>query len=201
MNNSFFDLLNFDFSDLVKKLDEVKNIATDKYNNFVNNNVKKYDITTDDGYQAFISEAAEIRKQLDSHKNNPFAEKLSSWLDSLVNDATQKYNEAKAKRNENKNEVISDIVSSEVARSCKENGNRINTGVGVTVDNDEDEIDWPSSHITAKQKRNIWRLVDEYMDTMVVPYIPDEDYDEDVVDDMSSGLFEFAAWLLNHEDE
>ena len=64
---------------------------------------------------------------------------------------------------------------------------------------EEDTVDWPSNKLTPKQKRNIWKLVDEYIDTMVIPYLND-DFDEDLVADMSGGLFEFAAWILTKED-
>jgi len=54
--------------------------------------------------------------------------------------------------------------------------------------------------LTYKQSRSVWKLVDEYMETMIEPYCPDNT-SEDVLDDMASGLYEFAAWLLNHEDK
>lgn len=201
--NSIFDLFNFDLNDLAKKLDELKVLATDKYNDFVNNNLKKYDVTTDEGYQAFINEAAEIRKQLEGY-DGVFSQKLIDMLDKFVEDASRKHAEAnanKVKKDINANRNIDNLVHAEVVRNVKENHGRINTSKGVEEDSEESTIDYPSDKLSGKQKRNVWKLVDEYMDTKVIPFIPDEDYDEDLVDDMSSGLFEFAAWILTKEED
>ena len=40
------------------------------------------------------------------------------------------------------------------------------------------------------------------MDEMVIPYLPKEKKEDDaLIEDMSGGLFEFAAWLLNVKEE
>lgn len=198
--DSIFDLFNLD--DLAKKLEDLKVLATDKYNDFVNNNFKKYDVTTDEGYQAFVNEAADIRKQL-SESDGIFSQKLISVLDKFVEDAYKAHKEATEKRNTNKdinaNRNIDDLVHAEVTRNVKENNGRINKNDSPIVEKN-DNIDWPSEKLTSKQKRNVWKLVDEYMDTKVIPYL-EEDFDDDLVDDMSSGLFEFAAWILTKEED
>lgn len=209
MGNSIFDL--FDFSELAKKLEDLKTLATDKYNDFVNNNVKKYDLNTQEGYEAFIKEAADIRTEL-LKSDSIFANKLIDLLDKMVEKAMnehikQKTNDINANKKitiekvDNTPETINDLVQTEVARNKNENHGKINTGKKeyVAPEVKESSINWPSEKLTPKQKRNVWKLVDEYVDTMIVPYL-DEDFDEDVVDDMSSGLFEFAAWILTKEE-
>jgi hypothetical protein len=202
MSNSIFDFLNFDLNDLVKKLDDFKVLANDTYND-VKNNVKKYDLDTEEGYEAFIKEAANIRTEL-LRSNSIFSDKLINLLDSAVERAMKKHSEKMANKNLSKvkENKVNDLVDAEVNRSKNENHKKINTGKGVTenVNEDEDEIDWPSDKLTFKQKKNITKLVDEYMNTMILPYIND-DIDEDMVHDMASGLFEFAAWILTKEED
>ena len=195
MSNSIFDFLNFDFNDLVKKLDELKVLATDKYNDFVNNNVKKYDLNTEEGYEAFIKEAAEIRTQL-IKSDSVFADKLVALLDNMVEKAMKNHSE---KTPLPKVDKVSELVGKEVNRVKEENHGKLNEGEGIKQV-EEDDIDWPSDKLTPKQKRNVWKLVDEYMDTKVIPYL-DDNFDEHLVDDMSSGLFEFAAWILTKEED
>ena len=195
MSNNLFDLLNFDFSDLAKKLEDLKVLATDKYNDFVNNNVKKYDLNTEEGYEAFIKEAAEIRTQL-IKSDSVFADKLVTLLDGMVERAMKNHSENTPLP---KTDKVGELVGKEVNRVKEENHGKLNEGEGIKVV-EEDAIDWPSDKLTPKQKRNVWKLVDEYMDTKVIPYL-DEDFDEDLVDDMSSGLFEFAAWILTKEED
>ena len=206
--SEIFDFLNFDFSDLAKKLEDLKVLATDKYNDFINNNVKKYDINTEEGYEAFIKDAADIRTKL-LQSESAFANKyLVSVLDSVVEKAMKQHLEAQAaKKVEDKKEnavggrytnKVNDIVKNEVSRNLNENHGKVNTGVCVKED-EEVEIEWPSDKLNFKQKREIWKLVDEYMDTKIVPFL-DDNIDEDKIDDMSSGLFEFAAWILTKEE-
>jgi len=195
MSNSIFDFLNFDFSDLAKKLEDLKVLATDKYNDFVNNNVKKYDLNTEEGYEAFIKEAAEIRTQL-IKSDSVFADKLVTLLDGMVEKAMKNHSENAPLP---KSDKVGELVGKEVNRAKEENHGKLNEGEGIK-EVEEDVIDWPSDKLTPKQKRNVWKLVDEYMDTKVLPYL-DEDFDEDMVDDMSSGLFEFAAWILTKEED
>lgn len=191
--SELFDFLNFDLSDLAKKLEDLKVLATDKYNDFVNNNIKKYDLNTNEGYESFIKDAADIRTKL-LQSDSTFANKyLVNALDSVVEKAMRQHSESQVKPIEKVNE----IVKNEVNRNLNENHGKVNTGIGIPED--EDSIDWPSDKLSFKQKRNIWKLVDEYMDTKIVPYL-DDNVNEDMVDDMSSGLFEFAAWILTKEE-
>lgn len=199
MANSIFDFLNFDFSDLAETLKDLKVLATDKYNDFMKD-FKKYDLNTEEGYEAFIKEAAEIRTQL-IKSDSVFANKLVELLDNMVEKAMKNHSEKNANKPlpkfENNANKIKDLVDAEVNRNRNENYGRLNQGSGI--ESAEEHIDWPSDDLTPKQKRQIWKLVDEYMDTKVIPYL-DENFDEDMVDNVSSGLFEFAAWILTKEE-
>lgn len=191
MANSIFDLFNLD--ELQRKFNEWANLLTEKYNDFVENNIKKYDLNTDEGYEAFIKDAAELRKEL-NESDSIFSDKMLKVLDALVEKAMNKHNEKK-----HAEAVQKELVANEVSREKEENHGKVN--VGVKKDDIQSEpADWPSDSLTYKQSRSVWKLVDEYMETMVEPYCP-ANTSEDVLDDMASGLYEFAAWLLNHEDK
>lgn len=197
MENLFGNLFNnLDLTDLSKKLEAFKTLANDKYNTFMNNNFRKYDLTTEDGYKEFINEAANIRTKLEESKNNPFAGAMINVLDNLVKNAMQYHSEHKVS-NEKKNDPVKDIVNNEVNRQKTENHGKLNVNVKTDL---PDEFEYPSDKLSHRQTRNVWKLVDEYMDTMIQPYLP-EDVDDEVVDDMASGLFEFAAWILTKEEE
>ena len=197
MENLFGNLFNnLDLTDLSKKLEAFKTLANDKYNTFMDNNFRKYDLTTEDGYKEFINEAANIRTKLEESKNNPFAGAMINVLDNLVKNAMQYHSEHKVS-NEKKNDPVKDIVNNEVNRQKTENHGKLNVNVKTDL---PDEFEYPSDKLSHRQTRNVWKLVDEYMDTMIQPYLP-EDVDDEVVDDMASGLFEFAAWILTKEEE
>ena len=189
MENLFGNLFNnLDLTDLSKKLEAFKTLANDKYNTFMDNNFRKYDLTTEDGYKEFINEAANIRTKLEESKNNPFAGAMINVLDNLVKNAMQYHSEHKVSE-EKKNDTVKDIVNNEVNRQKTENHGKLNVNVKTDL---PDEFEYPSDKLSHRQTRNVWKLVDEYMDTMIQPYLP-EDVDNEVVDDMASGLFEFAA--------
>lgn len=197
MENLFGNLFNnLDLTDLSKKLEAFKTLANDKYNTFMDNNFRKYDLTTEDGYKEFINEAANIRTKLVESKNNPFAGTMINVLDNLVKNAME-YHSEHTVSNEKKNDPVKDIVNNEVNRQKTENHGKLN--VNTKTDLPED-FEYPSNKLNYRQTRNVWKLVDEYMDTMIQPYLP-KDVDDEVVDDMASGLFEFAAWILTKEEE
>lgn len=193
MADSIFDLFNnFDFSEFGKLLDSWKVTATDKYNDFVNNKIKKYDLKTQAGYEAFIEEAADIRKKL-LESDSIFSKTLINWLDAVVKKAMEEHN---ANLNTNK-DTVNEIVNAEVNRVNNENKKPVKKYVEEAPS--EPDV-WPSDRLSERQKRNVWRIVDQYMDKMIVPYLPD-DVDEDAVNDMACGLFEFAAYVLNLDEE
>ena len=187
MDNSLF---NFNFNDLMDKINSIKS------------NIKKYDLNTEEGYETFIKDAAEIRMNLLNSDSKFANEYLVNILDDLVQRAMKNYSEKKKMEEveKNLNSTVDSIVKNEVNRNVSENHGRVNHGQGV-VDNlsNKKGIEYPSDNLNYKQKRNVWKLVDEYMDTKVIPYL-DNNVSEEMIDDMSSGLFEFGAWILTKDN-
>ena len=189
---------------MIEFLQNLSDTISGKYDNLVNG-IKKYDLTTDDGYEKFIKEAAELRKELQSY-DTYFSRKMIDFLDSLVTTASKKHEELKEierkEAAEKKAEAEAEkarLVKAEVDRTNAEKPRQsFNTISDISNRiGDSDEIDWPSAHISSKQRRQIWELVDEYMDDKVLPYV--QGIDGEKIDNMASGLFEFAAWILKHE--
>ena len=215
MSNSIFDLLGIDLDATLEKLVNLKDELANVYNNKVDEikeNMKKYDLNTDEGYEEFIKEAANVRKEL-LNSDSIFAPKLIEILDSSVEKAMKKHAENKKETvkvtgnnshaegvnsKANGKVTVNDIVKDEVNRNIKENHGKLNVNIKPVEDNGK--AGWPSEKLSFKQKRNVWKLVDEYVETMIEPYV-DSSITEDQLNDMSSGLFEFAAWILTKEEE
>lgn len=196
MTNNIFDFLGIDIDTALKNLNELKNNIVNTYNDKVDeikNNTKKYDLDTQEGYENFINDAAEIRKNL--LKDASYVDTLLvKVLDRVVEDVMNKHNSKKTNA-----EKVKDIVFTEVNRCKSNNESHVNNNrADINIAKDEDNIDWPSRKLSYRQSKNIWKLVDEYMETMVEPHIP-ENTNQDTIDYMADGLFEFAAWLLNKE--
>lgn len=196
MTNNIFDFLGIDVDTALKNLNELKNNIVNTYNDKVDeikNNTKKYDLNTQEGYENFINDAAEIRKNL--LKNPSYVDTLLvKVLDKVVEDVMNNHNTKKTNA-----EKVNDIVFTEVNRCKSNNESHVNNNrADINIAKDEDNIDWPSRKLNYRQSKNIWKLVDEYMETMVEPHIP-ENTNQDAIDYMADGLFEFAAWLLNKE--
>lgn len=190
--NNLFDLFGIDFDNLSKRFADVQEAINDKYNDVVKN-IKKYDLNTQDGYESFIKDSAELRKDLEAN-DGVFSKYMINLLDKAVKEVMQKHNDKKT--------LAEEIVNQEVERNRKMNNSKVNTPCEYhtkkveTESEADEEFVRPSDNLTYKQAKNIWNFVDEYMEAMVEPYLS-EDVDEDTIDDMANGLFEFAAWLLN----
>ena len=192
------------FTELLSSFENLSDLFSEKYDD-VKANVKKYDFTTDEGYSKFIGDAAELRKSLEEY-DTYFTDKMIDVLDSVVASATKKYTEhkqqeeAEAKKKEAEKQEKERLVKAEVERTRKENPvNTVKTisDIKVNIDDEDDgSIDYPSSHLTMKQRRQIKDLVDEYMDTKVIPYV---NCSNESINYAADGLFEFAAWIINHK--
>lgn len=208
--SKLFDLLGFNFDEFTNKLIEARTELNEKYTDFLNNNFKKYDIDTQEGYEAFIEDVSDLRTSL-IKSDNVFSNSMVNILDKIVEGAMKRHSEVTAQ----KKDPIKEIVNTEVERVKEENGGQLvtkddpyapccedcNDCWNDGCDCDEDNgIEWPSDNLTYKQRRNINKIVDEYMDTKVLPYL-DEDTDDEIIEDMASGLFEFAAWVLTRDEE
>ncbi|MBQ3416016.1 MAG: hypothetical protein IJH39_11925 [Clostridia bacterium] len=194
MANNIFDFLGIDLDAALKNILELKNNLVNTYNDKVNDikdNIKKYDLDTQEGYEAFINEAADIRKQLVESKSM-FSDTMIKILDRLVEKVMNEHTEKKL------DNVQKEIVRNEVERVKNENHGKLNVNIKPET-KDEESIEWPSDNLTYKQSKNVWNIVNEYMEEMIEPYVP-EDVDDEVLDNMASGLYEFAAWVLTREE-
>lgn len=177
---------------LANKVNELKEAVSDKYNDVMDNTVRKYDLNTREGYENFINDVAEMRKDLEGN-NGFFAKYLLKLLDNVVSNVMENYGKKYMNNTEKVNEIINNQVEKERANK------QVNIIVEPVPEIDSD-IEWPSQQLSEKQKRSIWRIVDEYVDTMILPYLDrDTRNNEDLIDNVSSGLFEFACWIMNKD--
>lgn len=191
-------------NELLSSFENLSDLLSEKYDD-IKSNVIKYDFTTDEGYSKFVKDAAELRTQLEKY-DSYFTDKMIDVLDSVVASATKKYTEHKeeqekeAKKKEAEQREKERLIKAEIERTRKENPiNTVKTISDIKQDiDDEDDgsIDYPSSHLTMKQRRQIKDLVDEYMDTKVIPYV---NCSNESITYAADGLFEFAAWIINHK--
>lgn len=190
------NFIDIDFDKLTKQIDEMQNNAVS------NVDMKKVQSV----YESLIKEAADARINLEK-SDSLLADYFISLLDSGVETLNKVYESFKKHVDAvKKSNPVADIVEKEVKREVDENKGKVNCNCNKEatdkcectneVSKLPDGFVYPSSKLTSKQKRNVQNLVDEYMNEMIIPYLPDN-YNEDAVDDMESGLFEFGAWVLN----
>lgn len=187
-----------DLEKISAKVNELKEMASDKYNDVMDNTVRKYDLNTREGYENFIKEVADMRKELEAN-DGFFSNYLLKILDGAVAYVMEKH-EAKEKE---KKAAAQELINREVERVKNENHGKLNVNEckcnKCNCDTDDDFV-WPSSLLSEKEKRSIWRIVDEYLDTMILPYCDEKTRDNDaMIDNISSGLFEFACWIMNKD--
>ena len=206
--NELFNLFGFNFDDFNRKLTEFTDALQEKYNDFQEKyndtmkNIKRYDLDTEEGYEAFIKDSAELRKELETN-NGPFSRYIISLLDKSVEHVMKNHQEQL--ENKKRQQTVSELVNAEVNRAKKEShqvSNKCDCHNEGEIKKEELSFKWPSDNLSERHKRNIWKYVDKYMDEMVIPYLPKEKKEDDaLIEDMSGGLFEFAAWLLNVKEE
>ena len=134
------------------------------------------DLSTKEGLDKFNS-------YLDALKNNDFGKTLlesftGENIDSLKNLAKTYYN------------------------ACnKDDGAKIDESLKEVKDNkkdveDEVEFERPSKNIDVNIGLQIHKIVQEYIDTMVKPYVKGR-MSEESINDAYVGLYEFACWVYN----
>ena len=58
------------------------------------------------------------------------------------------------------------------------------------------KIERPSDKLSTTDKLSLHKLVGEYVDTRIRPYVS-KNVDNNMINNMYAGLFEFGAWLVN----
>ena len=153
--------------DLIKLIDAFMKYAND------NDNVKVYDLSTDEGIKGY-------NKQLD---------KLSETDLDFLNDFgidTKKL--IKEMRN----------LGNHIYESNKEDEKPAQHQLDrKTVDHTVDEkFERPSDKLSVDQKLQLHKITQEYVDTMIKPYNNGQ-LNNAQINDAYAGLFEFAAWIMN----
>lgn len=153
--------------DLIKLIDTFT-----KYGNDNNNNVKVYDLSTDEGIKGY-------NKQLD---------KLSETDLDFLNDFGI---DAKKFIKEMRN------LGNHIYESNKEDETPAQQQLDrKTVDHtDTEKIERPSDKLSVDQKLQLHKITQEYVDTMIRPYSKGK-LTNNQINDAYAGLFEFAAWIM-----
>ena len=73
---------------------------------------------------------------------------------------------------------------------------KLNDIANKSLPKKEEKIKRPSQQIPTEAGLQIHKLVSEYVDTMIKPYLA-PNADKNVVNDAYAGLYEFACWIYN----
>lgn len=91
------------------------------------------------------------------------------------------------------NEFLNNITKKVDAIYEEANPKQQYVGGGIMEVKNENPVQ-PSTHCTNKQKAQITKLVDEYVDTVIQPI---GNFDAKIIKSVKNSLFEFACWILN----
>ena len=151
--------------DLIKLIDTFTKYGND------NDNVKVYDLSTDEGIKGY-------NKQLD---------KLSETDLDFLNDFGI---DAKKLIKEMRN------LGNHIYESNKEDETPQQQLDRKTVDHTDNEIfERPSDKLSVDQKLQLHKITQEYVDTMIRPYSKGQ-LTNNQINDAYAGFFEFAAWIM-----
>ena len=158
--------------DLIKLIDAFTKYGNDIINDNDNDNVKVYDLTTDEGIKGY-------NKQLDE-----LSETDLDFLNDFGIDAKKLIKEM---RN----------LGNHIYESNKEDETPVQQQLDrKTVDHtDTEKIERPSDKLSVDQKLQLHKITQEYVDTMIKPYNKGQ-LTNNQINDAYAGLFEFAAWIM-----
>ena len=159
--------------DLIKLIDAFTKYGNDIITDNDSDNVKVYDLTTDEGIKDY-------NKQLDE-----LSETDLDFLNDFGIDAKKLIKEM---RN----------LGNHIYESNKEDEDQVQQQLDCkTVDHTDDEkFERPSDKLTVDQKLQLHKITQEYVDTMIKPYSKGQ-LNNAQINDAYAGLFEFAAWIMN----
>ena len=152
--------------DLIKLIDAFIKHAND------NDNVKVYDLSTDEGIKGY-------NKQLDK-----LSETDLDFLNDFGIDAKKLIKEMRNLGNHIYESNKKDETPAQQQLDRK------------TVDHtDTEKIERPSDKLSVDQKLQLHKITQEYVDTMIRPYSKGK-LTNNQINDAYAGLFEFAAWIM-----
>ena len=166
---------NFNYDNLLEHIDELVSYVDGKLSDF-GTEVKKYDVTTDEGYRAFIEKLADLRIHLNKQQgavSGWFRDNLVATLDRLAADATSVYDDAKRKLAEVKEDVA------------------------AAVDEKQNKQPIHESHSKTKKQNpsGISKLVNRYMEEVIKPQSVANDEQYEIY---ANVLTDFAEWVIKH---
>ena len=158
--------------DLIKLIDAFTKYGNDIISDNDNDNVKVYDLTTDEGIKDYNKQLDDLDKT-DLDFLNDFgidAKKLIKEMRNLGNHIYES------------NKEDEEPAQKQLDRK--------------TVDHtDTEKIERPSDKLSVDQKLQLHKITQEYVDTMIKPYSKGQ-LTNNQINDAYAGLFEFAAWIM-----
>ena len=152
--------------DLIKLIDAFIKYAND------NDNVKVYDLTTDEGIKDYNKQLDDLDKT-DLDFLNDFGIDAKKLIKEMRNLANHIYES---------NKEDEEPAQKQLDRK--------------TVDHtDTEKIERPSDKLSVDQKLQLHKITQEYVDTMIKPYSKGQ-LTNNQINDAYAGLFEFAAWIM-----
>ena len=152
--------------DLIKFID-----AFTKYRND-NDNVKVYDLSTDEGFKEYNKRLEEL-----SETNLDFLKDFGIDVNKFIKEMRELGNHIYESNKEDETPAQQQLDRKTVDHTDNENFER------------------PSDKLSVDQKLQLHKITQEYVDTMIKPYSNGQ-LNNAQINDAYAGLFEFAAWIM-----
>ena len=174
-----------------------------------NDNVETLDLTKDEDYKKFHDAVETLKSYKKDHENGSLLGLLSSFISDELLDEIEEIGELAhnhiSENTPKKVEITEDdddkcyhcdnpcsICEKEYCDDCE-------YFEDTDEGSDEEPIKRPSEQIdNVDAKLQIHRLVAEYSDTYIKPYISNDEKGKKLINDAYAGLYEFACWIYMH---
>ena len=152
--------------DLIKFIDAFTKYRNDK------DNVKVYDLSTDEGFKEYNKRLDEL-SETDLNFLNDFGIDVNKFIKEMRE------------------------LGNHIYESNKEDETPAQQQLDrKTVDHtDNENFERPSDKLSVDQKLQLHKITQEYVDTMIRPYSKGK-LTNNQINDAYAGLFEFAAWIM-----
>lgn len=192
--NTFFDVL----EDFLKSTESKANEKASQ----INDEIAKFDITTDEGYAKYMQFLGDLRIKAGKHSkflNAVLGEDVNDLLDRIAKEATDQYLKAKEER-EIAAKAEYDRIAAEKAEKLKQEqaAKAKSQNKQRKFDISEDHCtgckpstQYPSEAVSDEMYDSVCRIVRNYMDKN----ISTDDYDPEFLDMLEAELIEYSCWL------
>ena len=190
--STFFDTL----EDFLKSTENKTNEKVSQ----LNDEISKFDITTDEGYAKYMQFLGDLR--IKATKHNAFfkvilGEDIDVLLDRIAKEATDQYLKAKEER-EIAAKAEYDRIAAEKAEKLKQEQSAKQQNKQHKFDINEDHCtgckpstQYPSEAVSDEMYDSVCRIVRNYMDKN----INTDEYDPEFLDMLEAELIEYSCWL------